>query len=393
MVEISVAHIIGTLAIGGVEKRLLSLVRKQVDDPSIVEIKVIYFYDGNLVHFFNQIDSRKLKLVHCSSGYLARFYHLSEYIKTSNILHLYNFSGIFAGNLAALVTSGQKVILSHIGGISSVFSKRMRFIEKYMLFNTTQFIYNSNSTKSVFEYFGIKRKNSEVLHNGIELVAQSSCSNKDFNVFKFISVGRVTKNKNIEFNLRLIKELKEAGVLLEYDIIGDGPNLNEVRTLVSHLNLDSIVTIHGFIIDPLSSIAFHNSHFIFCCSFSETFGLSVVEAMSKGIVPIVSSIGGLPEVVTNDKSGLVLNSNIDISENVQNQIPVKKVWNECFGRVTSIKDVCLVESTEMILDVLKDEKRYNYLSENALKKSSRFSIDIYHSNVLKLYKRFLKCSQ
>lgn len=393
MVEISVAHIIGTLAIGGVEKRLLSLVKKQVEDASISEIKVVYFYEGNLTHLFNEINSSKLKLYHCSSSYIFRFFNLSKQLKTSNVLHLYNFSGIFAGNLAASIMFGKRVVLSHIGGISSVFSKRMRFIEKYILFNTTQFIYNSNSTKSVFEHFGIKRKNSEVLYNGIDLAGGSNFVNKDHNVFKFISVGRVTKNKNIEFNLRLIKELKESGVHLQYDIIGDGPNLNEVRALITELNLDSEVTIHGFIENPLSSSAFQKSHFIFCCSFSETFGLSVVEAMSKGIVPIVSSIGGLPEVVNNGNSGLVLDSKIEISEAIKKQIPVKMVWNVCFGEVTSIKDVCLAKATEAILYVLEDKEKYDYLSKNALEQSSKFSIDLYHSNVLKLYKRLLKCYQ
>lgn len=38
---------------------------------------------------------------------------------------------------------------------------------------------------------------------------------------------------------------------------------------------------------------------------SEGFGLTAIEAMARGCVPVVANIGGLPEVVRDGKSGLV----------------------------------------------------------------------------------------
>ncbi|MEZ9328889.1 glycosyltransferase family 4 protein [Vibrio breoganii] len=389
MNKISVVHVIGILAIGGVEKRLLSLVKKQLVDEQFSRIKVVYFYEGNLVDDFVDLKSDKFELINAQGNHISRIFKLIRSLKDVDILHLYNFSGILTGCLASYFISRKIKIVSHVGGIAAVFSPLKKMIEKFIFCNTSVFVYNSESTRKVYESKGITRENALVLHNGIELSEFGHKINEiNDGTIRFISVGRINRNKNIEFNLRLLKRLFDMGYELKYDVIGDGAKeyIDILKKYVDDLGLMDLVVFHGYVNKPLDTEAFKNADFVFCCSFSETFGLSVVEAMSNKIVPIVSSIGGLPEVVNKGQAGIILPSIETTTSKVKDMVPVKQVWNSAYSLVVEIKDVSVDESVSIMLPILNDRELYLSFSNKAYSFSKRFSIDVYHSEVLSLYK-------
>lgn len=389
MLKVSVVHVIGILAIGGVEKRLLSLVKKQLSDPNFESVTVVYFYEGNLKNDFLEIESNKYTLISAMGNHINRVRIISGLLKPKDILHLYNFSGIFSGCLASLFVDNSVKVISHIGGVASVFSPIQLFIEKYLLFKTNIFIYNSKSTQKVFESKNVFRSNSKVVHNGIQLSESiRGVSSHSNSCFRFVSVGRINRNKNLEFNINLISELSKLGHNVRYDIIGDG-DLNYVdglKELVKTKGVNNAVHFHGFIKNPMKSKFFITADYIFCCSFSETFGLSVVEAMSNHIVPIVSSIGGLPEVVNNGKAGIMLQSDVDISYEVLSSIPVKEVWNSSFNKVVPVKDVSLDKALKVIVEYFENEEKYTQMANSAFEFSKHFTIEAYHKKIYDIYR-------
>ncbi len=134
--------------------------------------------------------------------------------------------------------------------------------------------------------------------------------------FDFINVGRLDNNKN---HLILIKSF-----LISFPnpssknliIIGDGPNKNILRDFICKNNLNKRVFLKGEL--PRKKIAEYlsSSKFFILTSIHETFGVSVIEAMSCGL-PVISTFCGGPESIiinnTNFKNGI-------LCENKKNKI-------------------------------------------------------------------------
>ena len=90
-------------------------------------------------------------------------------------------------------------------------------------------------------------------------------------------------------------------------ITGDGPQRAEYEQLTKDLGLDSVTTFTGKVpntevpnmIRKMSIFAVPSTED------SESFGVAAVEAMACGVPVVVSNVGGLPEVVVHDVTGIV----------------------------------------------------------------------------------------
>jgi L-malate glycosyltransferase len=103
----------------------------------------------------------------------------------------------------------------------------------------------------------------------------------------------------------LVKNNKDLNVILA--IVGGGPEAKKLKDLSEELDITDKVIFTGAI--PFSEIVdYHNSIDIFVAlSRSESFGVSVIEASACEKPVVVSNVGGLPEVVIDNITGIVVN--------------------------------------------------------------------------------------
>ena len=87
-------------------------------------------------------------------------------------------------------------------------------------------------------------------------------------------------------------------------LIGDGPKLSDALVLVNQLKLESDTIFLGQQewVENLLCLA----DLFLLPSDTESFGLAALEALSSGVPVIGTNLGGLPEVVENEKSGYLL---------------------------------------------------------------------------------------
>lgn len=120
---------------------------------------------------------------------------------------------------------------------------------------------------------------------------------------RVIFVGRVAKEKNLDFLLEMAlqKEWREWGA--ELAIIGDGPYRKNLEEKARRHNLQEIVRFYGRVPDS-ALVKIYNSA---CCiiqpSLFETQGLSVLEAMACGTPAIVRAKTALAEIVKKGEGG------------------------------------------------------------------------------------------
>ena len=91
----------------------------------------------------------------------------------------------------------------------------------------------------------------------------------------------------------------------QLSIFGSGSELNSLQSLVQDLKLESKVHFKGFVEDQDLIEAFNSLDVFVALSRRESFGVSALEAQSCGVPVVVSNVGGLPEVVS-DETGFIV---------------------------------------------------------------------------------------
>lgn len=149
------------------------------------------------------------------------------------------------------------------------------------------------------------------IYNGLRL--------KDFPYFspferprKIIAVGRLVEKKGLDVLIEACAQLKEAGARFECEIIGDGPLNEHLRSMIARLGLDDRVTMRGALPRTEVSKAFISSAVcaVPCviAADGDRDGLPtvVVEAMALGTPCVATDVTGLPEIVRDGKTGLIV---------------------------------------------------------------------------------------
>jgi glycosyltransferase involved in cell wall biosynthesis len=109
-------------------------------------------------------------------------------------------------------------------------------------------------------------------------------------------LGRLVPLKNCNIVIRsavaLIRENK-----IRLDIVGDGWDRPNLEALIRDLGLQKDVTFHGWLPHPQAMEILARSHIMALPSIREFGGGVVVEAMARGVVPIVMRYGGPSDLV------------------------------------------------------------------------------------------------
>lgn len=129
--------------------------------------------------------------------------------------------------------------------------------------------------------------------------------------FRIGSLGRLVEKKGFDVLIEAVGVLKQRGHELELLIAGDGPLRNELTTLVEQLELSQEVTFVGALSHsevPAWMAAL--DAFALACkpdTNGDMDGIPVVlmEAMAQGVPVVSSRLSGIPELVMDQRSGLL----------------------------------------------------------------------------------------
>lgn len=119
-------------------------------------------------------------------------------------------------------------------------------------------------------------------------------------VKRFIYVGRLVKEKNLNFLISVFNKLPE----LTLDIVGFGPLEEELRDMAS-----SNITFYGAVNNEDLPSRYGEADVFILASYSETWGIVVEEALNNGLPVIVSDKVGCAEELINETNGLIFKSN------------------------------------------------------------------------------------
>jgi len=120
--------------------------------------------------------------------------------------------------------------------------------------------------------------------------------------FKFLYVGRVSREKNLELLADAFMDLSEGRTPLHLVIVGDGPYKKELQKKLK--GYPAFFT--GFLEGETLAAAYASSDVFVFPSTTDTFGNVVLEAQASGVPVIVSDEGGPKELMRDGITGLVV---------------------------------------------------------------------------------------
>ena len=163
-------------------------------------------------------------------------------------------------------------------------------------------------SKELTEFYQEKLKDSKVkciyIPNSIESFPKEKSKLETENL---ISVGRLSKEKGYSDLIDVYYEVYKKYPDSKLNIIGDGEELENIQNKIKNYKLENNVILHGFRNREYINNLLKDSSIYLMTSYTESFGLVLLEAFSFGIPCIAyDSAEGAREIISDNYNGYLV---------------------------------------------------------------------------------------
>lgn len=312
--NINVCHMISGDLWAGAECQFYHLARA-FSGSQQVNLSVISFNEGILSFKLRQsginadiIDERKLNIFQSIRGIMRILRH-----NKIDILHTHGYKETFLGKIAASISNVKAVLRTHHGKGVLEGTFKHRCIEKL---NGRFFTdYNVSVSDDLLNYLEkIEQfKNIITIHNRIDpnsiIVRKKPCLVKSElgipdDIPLIGTVGRLVPIKGYSHFIEGAKRVLDSGHMAFFVIVGEGAMMNDLQLEVNNTGCHEYIKLIGFQKDIYEII---NAFDLFVMtSLHEGIPMVLLEAMCLGRPVIATNVGGIPEVITNEKDGILI---------------------------------------------------------------------------------------
>jgi glycosyltransferase involved in cell wall biosynthesis len=174
----------------------------------------------------------------------------------------------------------------------------------HWLYRHIPFWVGSESTQRALHRLGVREVT--VIHYGIDQVPLSELDPKPLRQpIRLIAVSRLAPNKRIDHAIRAVSLLLRRGVQADLTIVGTGEVENQLKQLVSEMDLTSRVSFTGLLPEADKDVRLRDAHLLVHTSIREGWGLNVLEANAMGTPAIVYPVDGLVDATLHGQTGIV----------------------------------------------------------------------------------------
>ena len=122
-----------------------------------------------------------------------------------------------------------------------------------------------------------------------------------------IAIGRLSREKGFSDLIEIFKLVHKERPDWHLDIVGDGAEKNKIVDKIYLNKLTDYITVHGYLKRQEIDKLLNNSSIYLMTSYTESFGIVLIEAMSHGIPCIAfTSAEGANDLIINNKNGYLI---------------------------------------------------------------------------------------
>jgi L-malate glycosyltransferase len=212
---------------------------------------------------------------------------------------------------------------------------------------------SKHTTSNLKNKLNVKSKNIVTIPNAVDIkLIQSVKPSKE--ISDVIFAGRLIQHKNVDVLVRSINLIKKSNPKIKCIIVGNGPEIENLKWLTKQLKLNKNIVFKGFIDKHEDVLSLIKSSKVFVLpSIREGFGISIIEANACGI----------PVVTTNHKD----NASKDLIQKRKNGF------------------VCRLDEKEFAKAILKAIRQSKNMKPYCLSSTKRYSLTNIINNFEEVY--------
>ncbi len=209
--------------------------------------------------------------------------------------------------------------------------------------------------KSIEDYYGLNQSEVPLVYNGIDLTQCIAKRNtRIVPPVKVLHVGRFAPQKNHEMMVEAFADVLKVCPGCELALVGDGDLVDCVKQKVKELGIEKEVRFVG-LLDKVYEKMSESDIFILPSNY-EGMPITLIEAMATGLPIVATSVGGVPDMIENKKSGLL----VEVAES---------------------------EIANAIEALIKDDTLRETVSQGAIHKAAQFSLENMTRAYINLYQQ------
>lgn len=379
MIIMRILHLLVSGGIGGIEILIKNIIQNSKEDN-----RVCFLLDEGLIYdeMKNQYAENVVFSLK-SINFLDKIKKIKEYCINEKIeLIILHHQGIKPNLIYAILYKNlHKANVKFVMYVHSSYDQYynpyknflIRKIYKKLIFKTIDIsdliVYISNKVKQTFnKAFNIDLKNEAVVYNGINQkflrdIKKREYDNQNINI---IFVGRLSKEKGVSLLIEAFTSVLNIcnNIKLKLRIIGDGNQREELERYTKEKNISKYVEFLGRKEEFIEYLD-NSDIFVYPSICEEGFGISVVEAMARGCIPITFNKGGLPEIINNEINGFLINETnsnhlaIGILKVIEliKQGKARNISNNAMATAKKFTIENTVKNINFELEKLKDEEK------------------------------------
>jgi L-malate glycosyltransferase len=307
-----------TMPIGGAEMLCLNFVKNL--DPEKFKPIVCCIADKGVIG--EALESSGFEVIALDRMQSKRFDRsavtaLAQLIKARkiDIVHTNMYHASLYGRLAVLWAGKPRPKV--VAAVHSLYTERKPHrirINRLLNRFTTRIIAVSDAVRSdIVRFEGVRPEKVSVLPVGadfnrldVPLTKKEAKERLGFNESDFVlgTVGRLVDAKGHEYLLQTMSILKQSGRDFKLIIAGGGRLESDLRRTAASLGIDGDVQFLG-IRDDVPEL-YRAMDIYLMSSVSEAASLALLEAMASGLPCVVTSVGGMVDLIGNDQCGLIV---------------------------------------------------------------------------------------
>ena len=174
-------------------------------------------------------------------------------------------------------------------------------IDEQAIKNANQLIILCNAFRPILKTLGAKDKRMSTVYTGIDIEVKKF-QNKQ-NKMIVTCVSRLRPRKGHKYLFEALSLLNNDLSNVEVRIVGDGEMREELENQIRELQLDNVYFLGSR--NDVPKLLGQSDIFVLPTT-SDTLPISLIEAMFAGQAILATNVGGIPEIILEDDTGLII---------------------------------------------------------------------------------------